>query len=61
MQQFKCQVAIGWPDFTWSKCEVIAVITNGICNNIANSVVEQVKAGLNKPYVFVCCYSVTPM
>jgi len=61
MQQFKCLIAIGWPDFTWQKCEVIAVVTNGVCGNLANQVVEQVKKGLTKPYIFVTCYSINPM
>jgi hypothetical protein len=61
MQQFKCSVAIGWPDFTWQQCEVIAVITNGVCGNINSQVVEQVKKGLTKPAVFVVVLSVTPM
>ena len=61
MQQFKCLVAIGFADFTWQKIEVTAVITNGVCGSIANDVVAKVKEGLSKPYVYVVCYSITPI
>lgn len=60
-QSFNCLVAIGWPDFTWQTVQVKAVITNGVCGSIANSVVDNIKQGLTKPYTFVVCYSVTPI
>lgn len=57
---FKCLVAIGWPDFTWQKVEVTAVVSNGVCGSIANIIADNVKQGLTKPYSYVVCYSVEP-
>lgn len=61
MQQFKCEVAIGWPDFTWSKCEVTLVVTKGICHNAKKEVEQQVWGGLTQPAVFVVVLTITPI